>query len=484
RKEQGKVLVHCKMGISRSASVVVAYAMKWHGWSLSQSQEFVKQKRTCVKPNENFLKQLEIYEGILDASKHRHNSLWRSVSESSLRCNEKSRRTSCSNAVRKVKNFLCVSDESRRNPKGKKTLVPPPSTTTTTTKTDEPRPKSWTSQDDSASTKRALRQLSDTGMDVSDGISAKPRPRSYTDSSKRKTSVSRPLRNVFWPFRAGESYSVSPNKVVHLDNPPDKVLPEGIVRSSSVKDRISELENCQVNVPAVKCCEDLPDHTGLVQTLANQFEAKGKSLEEGSSGQTYCAKVVLKQSLPRGHRDPFSAQVDKVFDREERRKARDPHPDPIRVNVILPPQVAALKSHSPSRQSSFGSVDSAIVVSSSVCSENPSRQSSWGSCDTQRVPVTPPPPRHPGKRHRWVNNAMVLKEAESEYKPRESIESSAKRRSASVPKFRKGVLPMQERKSSLGCLSKEEIVKCDNDENFLPGDDVVPSNNNPSYGTM
>jgi protein phosphatase slingshot len=73
------------MGISRSASVVIAYAMKRNSWTLAQSMDFVKKRRTCVKPNESFVKQLEIYQGILDASKHRHNSLWRSVSESSLR---------------------------------------------------------------------------------------------------------------------------------------------------------------------------------------------------------------------------------------------------------------------------------------------------------------------------------------------------------------------------------------------------------------
>jgi len=67
REEGTKVLVHCKMGISRSASVVIAYVMKAKNWNLTKSFAFVKNKRNCIKPNENFLKQLEVYEGILNA---------------------------------------------------------------------------------------------------------------------------------------------------------------------------------------------------------------------------------------------------------------------------------------------------------------------------------------------------------------------------------------------------------------------------------
>lgn len=79
-----KVLVHCKMGVSRSASVVVAYAMKARHWDLPQALRHVKERRACVKPNSSFMQQLEIYAGILDASRQRHNSLWRSKSETNL----------------------------------------------------------------------------------------------------------------------------------------------------------------------------------------------------------------------------------------------------------------------------------------------------------------------------------------------------------------------------------------------------------------
>jgi len=67
-KDEGKnVLVHCKMGISRSATIVTAYVMKTSEWGLRRSMEHVKKKRNCVKPNPNFMKQLEVYEVRLSA---------------------------------------------------------------------------------------------------------------------------------------------------------------------------------------------------------------------------------------------------------------------------------------------------------------------------------------------------------------------------------------------------------------------------------
>uniref|UniRef100_A0A4W3JE90 protein-serine/threonine phosphatase n=1 Tax=Callorhinchus milii TaxID=7868 RepID=A0A4W3JE90_CALMI len=84
KKNHSKCLVHCKMGVSRSASTVIAYAMKEYGWSLERAYKYVKEKRSIAQPNTGFMKQLAEYEGILDASKQRHNSLWRRNSDGDL----------------------------------------------------------------------------------------------------------------------------------------------------------------------------------------------------------------------------------------------------------------------------------------------------------------------------------------------------------------------------------------------------------------
>lgn len=67
RRNHSKCLVHCKMGVSRSASTVIAYAMKEFGWPLEKAYNYVKQKRSITRPNAGFMRQLSEYEGILDA---------------------------------------------------------------------------------------------------------------------------------------------------------------------------------------------------------------------------------------------------------------------------------------------------------------------------------------------------------------------------------------------------------------------------------
>lgn len=84
KKAGVKCLVHCKMGVSRSASTVIAYAMKEYGWDLDRAFDHVKERRSVTKPNPSFMKQLEEYQGILLASKQRHNKLWRSHSDTDL----------------------------------------------------------------------------------------------------------------------------------------------------------------------------------------------------------------------------------------------------------------------------------------------------------------------------------------------------------------------------------------------------------------
>lgn len=56
------VLVHCQQGVSRSASVVIAYLMKHSEHSLPEAYTAVKSKRSVVKVRPNFLKQLVEWE--------------------------------------------------------------------------------------------------------------------------------------------------------------------------------------------------------------------------------------------------------------------------------------------------------------------------------------------------------------------------------------------------------------------------------------
>ena len=57
------VLVHCAAGISRSASVVIAYLMKTEGLSFNDAKQEVKKKRPIINPNPGFSAQLENWNG-------------------------------------------------------------------------------------------------------------------------------------------------------------------------------------------------------------------------------------------------------------------------------------------------------------------------------------------------------------------------------------------------------------------------------------
>ncbi|KAF9931112.1 Dual specificity protein phosphatase 10, partial [Modicella reniformis] len=54
----GKVLVHCQLGVSRSASLVIAYVMKTLQMKLTDAYEFVKSRSSVISPNLSLMYQL------------------------------------------------------------------------------------------------------------------------------------------------------------------------------------------------------------------------------------------------------------------------------------------------------------------------------------------------------------------------------------------------------------------------------------------
>ncbi|XP_041977687.1 protein phosphatase Slingshot homolog 1 isoform X2 [Aricia agestis] len=181
RNEGSKVLVHCKMGISRSASVVIAYAMKAFNWNFDRALKHVKEKRSCIKPNNNFLNQLETYQGILDAMKNKE-KLQRSKSETNLKAPK---------SATKIEN--------------KATDTTPLVLALTGSYTR--RPRSW-----SPDTKLASELLPPTSVSLE--------------------NLASETRHKLMPCANG-SYSVSPNQIIRLKE-------EG---SLSVKHIVNEIEN-------------------------------------------------------------------------------------------------------------------------------------------------------------------------------------------------------------------------------------------------
>jgi protein-tyrosine phosphatase len=58
QKNNSKILVHCVSGISRSASIVIAYMMDKYKMNYDEAFTYVKTKRPTIRPNTNFIEQL------------------------------------------------------------------------------------------------------------------------------------------------------------------------------------------------------------------------------------------------------------------------------------------------------------------------------------------------------------------------------------------------------------------------------------------
>ncbi|XP_016307395.1 dual specificity protein phosphatase 18 [Sinocyclocheilus anshuiensis] len=60
--EDGRVLLHCNAGVSRSATLCLAYLMKHRCLTLAEAHALLKSLRPIVRPNSGFWRQLIEYE--------------------------------------------------------------------------------------------------------------------------------------------------------------------------------------------------------------------------------------------------------------------------------------------------------------------------------------------------------------------------------------------------------------------------------------
>ncbi len=59
-KANKRVIVHCKAGMSRSPTLVIAYLMIENGWHYEEALVYVKKKRLIIAPNDGFIRQLKM----------------------------------------------------------------------------------------------------------------------------------------------------------------------------------------------------------------------------------------------------------------------------------------------------------------------------------------------------------------------------------------------------------------------------------------
>ncbi|XP_022918402.1 protein phosphatase Slingshot isoform X2 [Onthophagus taurus] len=453
RQQGSKVLVHCKMGISRSASVVIAYAMKAYNWDFEKAMRHVKDKRNCIKPNTSFMKQLETYQGMLIAMKNKE-KLQRSKSETNLKSPDSTRSSekvlvgSEPTPIVQSQNLMKL-----QNHKSGHELRQTGS-----------RPKSWSPDITTESNllqETKLPQVSRSLENLTQKLEQNESHQKKEQTSLRKTLAKSLLaRNVLLPCDNGESYSVSPNQIMHLPGSKEIEQPQ------SVKERISELESQKEKkkkkesekkklvlnlLPQFNEVKDdgkkdddkkgdkkdddakddkkeviseemqlksAPSVLRAVLVKKEQWDPGEKedktsaSTENTCDVQYNCVKSDEKQTLSNNSSlivpnpndnactsnnivpdvqlrtktkkdgDPFSNQLDKVFDREERKHQRHSAAPTIPIHH----ESDDIKD-SPSRQNSWSSYDSAVVLGyQGEKRDTPSRHSSWGSGDTRTLP--------------------------------------------------------------------------------------------------
>lgn len=64
RKNRYNVLVHCMAGISRSATIILAYLMKTYKYRFDDALQYVRARRPIVNPNDGFVLQLRRLEEV------------------------------------------------------------------------------------------------------------------------------------------------------------------------------------------------------------------------------------------------------------------------------------------------------------------------------------------------------------------------------------------------------------------------------------
>eukprot|EP01017_Pseudomicrothorax_dubius_P047358 TRINITY_DN84_c0_g1_i2.p1 TRINITY_DN84_c0_g1~~TRINITY_DN84_c0_g1_i2.p1 ORF type:complete len:257 (+),score=36.72 TRINITY_DN84_c0_g1_i2:118-888(+) len=68
RRRGYNVLVHCFAGVSRSATIIIAYLMSKYNWNYDSTTKFVRDRRPVIFPNFGFVDQLRRYERSLGYS--------------------------------------------------------------------------------------------------------------------------------------------------------------------------------------------------------------------------------------------------------------------------------------------------------------------------------------------------------------------------------------------------------------------------------
>ncbi|XP_017020543.1 protein phosphatase Slingshot isoform X2 [Drosophila kikkawai] len=347
KAEGSKVLVHCKMGVSRSASVVIAYAMKAYQWEFQQALEHVKKRRSCIKPNKNFLNQLETYSGMLDAMKNKE-KLQRSKSETNLKSTKDARLLPGSEPTPLIQAL----NQAKSKSTGEAGVTPDGE--------DEDQ-RIHRRSSAQKSQRRMVRRSSSTSPKTQTAVVTKQQSQSMENLTPERSVAEEP-KNMRFPGSNGENYSVTQNQVLHIQ----KHTP------LSVRTRVHDLEAHTSDQPPA---QSQPVWTSLTKLITQTSHLAGS----GSSSAGGSGSGGVPPRRDSSSSDVFSSQVDSVFAKEEveKRQRRKTHS----WTESFGPSGGIVLDPTPQQQQQTSSI--LLRPRGQRQRETPFRHASWGSGDNR-----------------------------------------------------------------------------------------------------
>ncbi|XP_037805673.1 protein phosphatase Slingshot isoform X2 [Lucilia sericata] len=431
KAEGSKVLVHCKMGVSRSASVVIAYAMKAYNWEFQKALQHVKQRRNCIKPNKNFLNQLETYRGMLDAMKNKE-KLQRSKSETNLKSTKDARLLPGSEPTPLIQAL----NQSKSKSGGDSTDVVSVVSAASIDVPDVGTLSRPTARSDHKHRRYGRRSSSTSPRTIQSPMATTIVMKQQSQSLENLTpdrSIADEPKNMRFPGSNGENYSVTQNQVLHIQKhtPPlntsmflaslarrdEQKMQTSPSATTSVRTIVYDLENHQtqdatrkvvedrktINLPFEKTAEEEED-VAVDNSVNNSGADIGGGREKvGSPVWTSSAKLITQTSNIVATSIPPFNREEAIQKRQHNRKTQswaatsggiimdascrgsNSSIDSISTQASAPTSVASYEGivrtrsrqrELPSRHASWGSGDTRCGM--------PMRNSSWGAFDTNR----------------------------------------------------------------------------------------------------
>lgn len=352
KAEGSKVLVHCKMGVSRSASVVIAYAMKAYKWEFQRALQHVKERRSCIKPNKNFLNQLETYSGMLDAMKNKE-KLQRSKSETNLKSTKDARLLPGSEPTPLIQAL----NQAKSKSSGETAAEQQGGSNCSTL--GQHRRSGAQKQ------RRMMRRSSSTSPKTQSAVEVTKQQSQSMENLTPERSVAEEPKNMRFPGCNGENYSVTQNQVLHIQ----KHTP------LSVRTRVHDLESHQE--PPRRTLQLSQSQT---QTPATQAPLPQTQQQQGPVW-TSLSKLITQTSfsLRKAGTSEVFTSVAPVDDCEKRQRRKTQS-----WTESFGPSGGIILDAAPSLPHESNITTSAVMRTRGPRQrELPSRHASWGSGDNR-----------------------------------------------------------------------------------------------------